>query len=76
MTLQAYSSAKLEKLALRVLDISTQLRGIAKDLQANQLEELRINDKKALLWCENLEIWAQKNRNNLDLIVRQMRNEK
>ena len=69
MTLQAYNSEKLEKLALRLLDISTQLREIAKEMQKNQLEELRINDKKALLWCESIEIWAQKNRNNLDLIL-------
>ena len=70
MTLQAYSPEKIEKLALRLLDISTQLRSITKDLRTNQLEEIKINDKKALLWCENLEIWAQKNRNNLDLILR------
>jgi len=71
MTLQAYSPEKMEKFALRLLDISAKLRSIAKDLRANQLEELRINDKKALLWCENLEIWAQKNRNTLDLVLRQ-----
>ena len=74
MTLQAYTPEKMEKLALRLLGISAQLGGIAKDLRMYQLEELRINDKKALLWCENLEIWAQKNRNNLDLILR--KNEK
>ena len=74
MTLQAYSPEKMEKLALRLLDISAQMGGIAKDLRANQLEELRINDKKALLWCENLEIWVQKNRNSLDLVLR--KNEK
>jgi len=74
MTLQAYTPEKMEKLALRLLGISAQLGGIAKDLRTYQLEELRINDKKALLWCENLEIWAQKNRNNLDLILR--KNEK
>ena len=71
MTLQAYSPEKMEKLALRLLDISAQLRSIALDLRANQLEELKINDRKALSWCENLEIWVQKNRNNLDLILRQ-----
>ena len=76
MTLQAYSPEKMEKLAFRLLDISAQLRSIAKDLRTHQLEDLKINDKKALLWCENLEIWAQKNRNNLDLILRQMKNEK
>ena len=75
MTLQTYSPEKMEKLALRLLDVSTQLRGIAKDLRANQLEELRLNDKKALLWSENLEIWAQKNRNHLDLILKQMKND-
>ena len=69
MTLQVYNSEKLEKLSLRLLDISTQLREIAKEMQKNNLEELRINDKKALLWCESLEIWAQKNRNSLDLIL-------
>ena len=72
MTLQAYSPEKMEKLALRLLDISAQLRSIALDLRANQLEELKINDRKALSWCENLEIWGQKNRNNLDLILRQV----
>ncbi len=69
MTLQAYSPAKLEKLALRLLDISALLRGIAKDLRSNQLDELKINDKKALLWCESMEVWAQKNRNNLDILL-------
>ena len=71
MTLQAYSPEKMEKLALRLLDLSAQLGGIAKDLRVNQLQELKINDKKALSWCENLEIWVQKNRNSLDLILRQ-----
>jgi len=75
MTLQTYSPEKMEKLALRLFDISAQLRGIAQDLRANQLEELRLNDKKALSWCENLEIWALKNRNNLDLVLRQMKND-
>jgi len=75
MTLQAYSPEKMEKLALRLLDISAQLRNIAQDLRENQLEELRINDKKALFWCENLEIWVQKNRNHLDLILKQAKSE-
>lgn len=75
MTLQPYSPEKMEKLALRLLDISAQLRSIAKDQRTNQLEELRVNDKKALVWCENLEIWAQKNRNSLDLVLKQMKNE-
>ena len=75
MTLQPYSPEKMEKLALRLLDISAQLRGIAKDLRTNQLKELRLNDKKALFWCENLETWAQKNRNHLDLILKPMKND-
>jgi len=74
MTLQPYSPEKMEKLALRLLDISAQLRSIALDLRANQLEELKINDRKALSWCENLEIWVQKNRNSLDLILKQATN--
>ena len=72
MTLQTYSPEKMEKLALRLFDMSAQLRNIAKDLRTNQLEELKINDKKALVWCENLEIWTQKNRNILDLILKRV----
>ena len=72
MTLQAYSPEKMEKLALRLLDMSAQIRSLAKDLRTNQLEELKINDKKALVWCENLEIWTQKNRNILDLILKRV----
>jgi len=72
MTLQAYGPEKLEKLALRLLDISAQLRNMAKDMRTNQLKELQINDKKALLWCDNMEIWAQKNRSNMDLLLKRV----
>ena len=76
MTLQAYRPAEMDQLALRVLDISAQLRGFANDMRKNHMSELRINDKKALLWCDQLEDWMQKTRNHLDLTVRKMTNDK
>lgn len=68
MTLQVYDAEKLENLALRFLDIATAVRSVAKELRDEQLGEIKLNDKKALLWCENLEIWVQKTKNSVEIV--------
>jgi len=76
VTLQSYSSDEMDEFAVRLFDISAQLRGISKDMRINQIDRFMINDKKALLMCEHLEIWAQKTRNNFDLELMRISNKK
>ena len=52
VTLQSYSSDEMDEFAVRLFDISAQLRGISKDMRINQIDRFTINDKKALVMCE------------------------
>ena len=58
MTLEAYSPEKLDRLALRVLDVACALRQMAADSRDNGIEDMPLNDKKALEWLSKLEDWA------------------
>lgn len=69
MTLHSYNAEKLEKLALRILDLAAALRSMAQDSRVCKIEEIPINDKKALQWCESLEIWIHKTRGSFDIIL-------
>ena len=67
MTLTYHSPTQLDEYALRLLDIAASLRSIAQDARKNEIEEIPIHDKKALIWLENLEIWAKKSRITFEL---------
>ena len=58
MTLEAYSAEKLDRLALRVLDVACALRQMASESRDNAIDDMPLNDKKALEWLGKLEGWA------------------
>ncbi len=76
MTLQTYNSQKLEELAFRFFDLAAQFRNMAKKARRNHLEEIPLHDKKILLWCNHLEIWAKKSQTNLDIMISELPHKK
>ncbi|MBN1911465.1 MAG: hypothetical protein JW818_17110 [Pirellulales bacterium] len=67
MTLQPYDSDKLDRLALRLLDLAAALREMSHLCHDHQIENLALHDKKVLEWCENLERWLRKARAELEV---------
>jgi len=72
MTLQTYTPEDLEKLTFRFFDLAAQLRNMVKKARKYGLKEIPLHDKKALLWCESLEVWAKKTQINLDILVTEL----
>lgn len=60
MTLRRYTPEMLDQLALRLLDVASQVRRMAGEVRRNGLEDAELHDKKALEWCERLEAWADR----------------
>jgi hypothetical protein len=58
MTLERYDPDRLDALSLRVLDICTHLRNVARTARDEQLPAIDLHDRKALEWLEKLEVWA------------------
>jgi hypothetical protein len=58
MTREAYDPERLDALALRLLDLSSQIRHLAVASRAAQLPTVELHDRKALEWIEKLEGWA------------------
>jgi hypothetical protein len=58
MTREAYDSARLDSLALRLLDLAGQVRHLAQAARAQELPSVELHDRKALEWIEKLEQWA------------------
>lgn len=71
MTLEPYTPERLDALALRFFDISAKLREMSKTAREAGVEEIPLHDKKAIEWCDNLEIWLQKSQNSFDLALLQ-----
>ena len=57
MTLEPYDPDRLDRMTLRVLDLSARLRGLAQKSRQDQLPPLKLHDRKALEWLEKLEDW-------------------
>ena len=57
MTLQPYDAEKLDRLALRFLDISAELRRIGRIAADAPGVALALHDRKALEWIAELEQW-------------------
>ena len=70
MTKQAYDPEKIEKLAFRFFDLGSQMREIAKSMRQNDLTDIPLNDKKALQWLNELEIWAKKTQGSYEITVK------
>lgn len=69
MTREPYHPDRLDELALRLLDVSAQLRAMARRSREEQLEAVAMHDKKALEWITRLEQWALKAAGDLELQV-------
>jgi hypothetical protein len=76
MTLQTYDPHKLDRFALRVLDLAGIVRQMARRSREHGIADLALHDKKALEWCAKLEQWAHKTRADLELKIIQQRGER
>lgn len=67
MTLETYNVERLDRLALRVVDIAAEIRRIGRI--AGELPEtpLALHDRKALEWIGQLEQWAAECRTRAEL---------
>ena len=69
MTYNRYSPEQLDQLVLRIFDIAAMLRDISQNSKKAQLDDIPMHDRKAVLWCEQLEQWAVKTKINLDILL-------
>lgn len=60
MTINSYTPEQLDSLSMRFFDLAAYLRQIAQQARSQELRNIPIHDRKALQWCENLEIWVKK----------------
>jgi hypothetical protein len=67
MTLKPFSADDLDQLALRILDISSQLRQMSAVKRGTPELELAVHEKKALEWLAHLEDWAADARTRLEM---------
>ena len=57
MTLEPYNSDGLDRMSLRVFDLSARLRGLAQKSREEQLPPVKLHDRKAIEWLDKLEDW-------------------
>jgi len=70
MTLSLYTPEMLDSMALRLLDVSASIRGMAEHVRSHGIGEVEIHDKKFLEWCEKIESWTDKTSSQLPVQVR------
>lgn len=75
MTYNRYSSEQLDQLVLRIFDVAAQLREISQKAKKHGLDDIPMHDRKAILWCEQLEQWAAKTKVNVDILLLNRPNE-
>ncbi|MBX9791690.1 MAG: hypothetical protein K2Y37_22435 [Pirellulales bacterium] len=73
MTLEAYNQQRIDELSLRVLEVATSLRNMARLVHENGLQRVAMHDKKALEWLAKLEDWALKSQAALELAAHRTR---
>ena len=73
MTLHTYGPEKLDELSLRVLDLAVIIRQMAADSREQDISDLPLHDKKALLWLGNMETWAHKGQRDLDIKIHEVK---
>ncbi len=62
MTIENYTTDKIDQTALRLFDLAADLRSIGREARKKNIAAVPIHDKKALLWIENLELWVRKSK--------------
>jgi hypothetical protein len=70
MTLSRYTPEMLDSMALRLLDVSASIRGMAEYVRSHKIQEVEVHDKKLLEWCEKIECWTDKTSSQLPVQVR------
>ncbi len=73
MTLEPYTSERIDQLSLRLLDSAVLLRSMARLCREEGLEHVGLNDKKALDWLTRFEEWADKAERVVQIAVRRER---
>ena len=58
MTLEIYTSDRLDRLSLRVLDLAATFRSMSQQARDLDIEGIELHDKKSSIWLANLEQWA------------------
>lgn len=58
MTLASYDPKQLDDLALRLLDLTSTFREMARRSRDEHVDGLTLQDKKALEWLRRFELWA------------------
>jgi hypothetical protein len=76
MTLVVYDADRLDKTALRVLDIAAKIRKIAVVLREQPDVDLAIHDKKAAEWLAHLENWVTDSAAKLEMALIKQRGAK
>lgn len=69
MTLKPYTPEMLDQFALRVLDLASLLREMARRSREYQITDLAVHDKKPNEWLHNLERWIRKSQAELEVKV-------
>ena len=69
MTLQHYQPDQLDQLALRLLDSCGALRRLAERSREQEIDDFKLNDKKALEWLTNLEVWVKRSEDDLEMQI-------
>ncbi len=67
MTIENYTTDRLDQTALRLFDLASDLRSIAREARRKGIVAVPVHDKKALLWIENLELWVRKSKANFEI---------
>jgi hypothetical protein len=57
MTLVPYDPDRLDKMALRVLDLCFRIRKLGNQCREEELPPVELHDRKALEWLDKLEDW-------------------
>lgn len=70
MTLERYTPAQLDHLALRLLDTAAAVRQLSARARVEGLEQVELHDKKALEFIARLEDWIHRAEANVQLAIR------
>jgi hypothetical protein len=57
MTLEPYDPDRLDSMSLRILDLCSRVRALAKVCRKEELPPVDLHDRKALEWLDKLEDW-------------------
>ncbi|MDO4585711.1 MAG: hypothetical protein Q4C95_00275 [Planctomycetia bacterium] len=71
MTIKTYKPEHLDKMALRFLDLASQMRTMTIMAKEENCNDIPIHDRKAIEWLDNLELWAKKTKIQLTIFLQE-----